>query len=254
MMRGVRLLLLSDIHANITALEAVLKDAGTRRFDQVVCLGDAVGYGSHANEVLDVLRDLDPVCIQGNHEHMLLGLAGGVDPGRQSVVYAALRAQLERLTPAHLEWLRLWRDGVDDPEVGARYRHGTPLSLDDYTDSVTAAREAFQGWQGRLGFVGHTHTPAVFATLNAPVGEWIKSQTFAEGGSYLVPPTARVILNPGSVGQPRDGNPQASYGMYDTARNHFEVVRVTYDVERAGALIREAGLPEVLAARLTLGK
>jgi hypothetical protein len=161
MMRGVRLLLLSDIHANITALEAVLKDAGTRRFDQVVCLGDAVGYGSHANEVLDVLRDLDPVCIQGNHEHMLLGLAGGADSGRQSVVYAALRAQLERLTPAHLEWLRLWRDGVDDPEVGARYRHGTPLSLDDYTGGVSglAGAAGVRGAHAHPGGVRHAERP-----------------------------------------------------------------------------------------------
>ncbi|GAA5514157.1 hypothetical protein Dcar01_02910 [Deinococcus carri] len=249
-----RLLLLSDIHANYPALEAVLRDAEARRFDQVVHLGDALGYGPHPREVLTALRDLDARCLLGNHEQMLLEYAGGRREKQGSVVSAALLWQLGRLSGSDLAWVRSWRDGVDDPDVGARYRHGTPVSLDAYTDSVTAAREAFAQWQGRLAFVGHTHVPAVYATLNAPVGEWIKAQTFAEGGSYLVPPSARVILNPGSVGQPRDGNPHASYAIFDTGRGHFEVFRVPYDVARTQEAALAAGLPPVLAARLAIGK
>jgi diadenosine tetraphosphatase ApaH/serine/threonine PP2A family protein phosphatase len=94
----------------------------------------------------------------------------------------------------------------------------------------------------------------VYATLNAPVGEWIKMQPFQDGGSYLVPPSTRVILNPGSVGQPRDGNPKASYAVFDSARMHYEVFRVPYDIERAQEAALEAGLPQVLAARLAVGK
>ncbi|CAM3393755.1 metallophosphoesterase family protein [Deinococcus saxicola] len=249
-----RLLLISDIHANNTALGAVLKDASSRRYDQVIHLGDALGYGPNPREVLDVLRDLDAVCIMGNHDQMLLEYVDGKRATRDSVVSLALRWQIERLSERDIGWVRTWRDGIDDPDVGARYRHGTPVSLDDYTDSVAAAREAFGQWQGRLGFVGHTHVPAVYATLNAPTGEWIKGQLFHDGGSYMVPPTTRVILNPGSVGQPRDGNPRASYAIYDTARSHFEVFRVAYDIPRAQEASLEAGLPQVLAARLAVGK
>ncbi|MFK7602218.1 MULTISPECIES: metallophosphoesterase family protein [Deinococcus] len=253
-MRDVRLLLISDIHANNTALGAVLKDASSRRYDQVIHLGDALGYGPNPREVLDVLRDLDAVCIMGNHDQMLLEYVDGKRATRDSVVSLALRWQIERLSERDIGWVRTWRDGIDDPDVGARYRHGTPVSLDDYTDSVAAAREVFGQWQGRLGFVGHTHVPAVYATLNAPTGEWIKGQLFHDGGSYMVPPTTRVILNPGSVGQPRDGNPRASYAIYDTARSHFEVFRVAYDIPRAQEASLEAGLPQVLAARLAVGK
>lgn len=266
---AVRLLLLSDIHANHTALEAVLRDALARGFGRVVNLGDALGYGPHPREVLATLRDLNATCVRGNHEQMLLDhagvgtgrgrrgrliLGGQGGPGSGSVVWDALLWQLARLSAADLAWVQSWPDGLDDPAVGARYRHGTPVSLDAYTDSVTTARDAFAQWGGRLGFVGHTHVPGVYATLNAPVGEWIKFQALREGGSYVVPPGARVILNPGSVGQPRDGNPAASYALYDTVRGLFEVVRVPYDLDRAQAAALEAGLPPVLAARLALGR
>ena len=253
-MTDVRLLLLSDIHANFTALQAVLQHAEQRKYDQVIHLGDALGYGPNPREVLDTLRDLDATCIMGNHDQMLLEYADGKSDTKESIVSIALKWQIQRLSERDLNWVRSWRDGVDDPDVGARYRHGTPVSLDNYTDSVTSAREAFSQWQGRLCFVGHTHVPAVYATLNAPVGEWVKCQQFPDGGSYMVAPSTRVILNPGSVGQPRDGNPHASYAVFDTARAHFEVFRVTYDVARAQTLAREAGLPDVLAARLAIGK
>lgn len=253
-MTPVRLLLLSDIHANHVALQAVLNDAGRRGFDRAVHLGDAVGYGPHPREVLATLRDLGARCVRGNHEQLLLEYAGGGRRLRSSVVTEALGWQLTRLSRQELEWIASWPDGFDDPEVGARYRHGTPGSLDHYLDSVPAAREAFAAWEGTLAFVGHTHVPAVYATLQAPVGEWIKGQTLPEGGTYLVPPRARVILNPGSVGQPRDGNPAASYGLFDSARGAFEVIRVPYDIARTQAAARRAGLPEVLVTRLAAGK
>ena len=169
-MAGVRLLLLSDIHANFTALQAVLEDAEKRRYDQIIHLGDALGYGPHPHDVLEALRDLDARCILGNHDQMLLEYVDGTRPYKESVVASVLKWQIGRLTERDLRWIRTWRDGIDDAEVGARYRHGTPTSLDDYMDSVPAARAAFGQWQGMLAFVGHTHVPAVYATLNAPVG------------------------------------------------------------------------------------
>ncbi|WP_425146016.1 metallophosphoesterase family protein [Deinococcus sp.] len=253
-MSAVRLLLLSDIHANGAALQAVIKDASARRFDRVVSLGDALGYGPRPREVLDLLRGLEAVCILGNHEDLMLRLIQHPERGTDSIVGQALEWQRHQLSARDISDVQGWRDGIDDPDVGARFRHGTPTSLDEYTDSVTAAREIFVNWHGRLGFVGHTHIPGVYATLNAPVGEWVKHQSFQEGGSYMVPPAARVILNPGSVGQPRDGNPQASYAIFDTARHNFQVFRVEYDVAQTQAQIKAAGLPDVLAARLSIGK
>jgi diadenosine tetraphosphatase ApaH/serine/threonine PP2A family protein phosphatase len=249
----VRLLLLSDIHANGVALETVLADAEARKFDRVVCLGDALGYGPHPRQVLDTLRELEAVCVVGNHEEMLLALHDQPNPGG-GVVSQALRWQLTQLSERDISYVRAWKDGIDDSQLGARYRHGTPTSLDGYIDSVTAAREVFAQWHGKLGFVGHTHVPSAYSTLNGPSGEWVRYQAFVDGGSYMVPPSARVILNPGSVGQPRDGNPQASYGLYDTARNNFQVFRVAYDVPRAREAFLQAGLPEVLGARLVVGK
>ena len=253
-MGPVRLLLLSDIHANGVALQAVLKDAAARKFDRVISLGDALGYGPRPREVLDQLRELEAVCILGNHEDLLLRSLTHPERVTDSIVGQALEWQRNLLSARDLAEIRSWRDGIDDSEVGARFRHGTPTSLDEYTDSVTAAREVFVNWHGRLGFVGHTHVPSVYATLNAPVGEWVKYQAFQDGGSYMVPPAARVILNPGSVGQPRDNNPQASYAIFDTQRHNFQVFRVIYDVAQTQAQIVAAGLPEVLAARLSIGK
>jgi len=253
----VRLLLLSDIHANAPALEAVLADAEHRGYDRAVMLGDALGYGGNPAEVLARLRDLGATCIRGNHEQMgldLLSRGGGELLGSGSVVGAALAWQFGQLGAADLAWVASWPDGVEDREVGARFRHGTPLSLDTYADSVTAARDAFAGWGGRLGFVGHTHIPGVYAALHAPVGEWVKFQGLSAGGSYLLPPGIRAICNPGSVGQPRDGDPRASYALFDLERQTFEVRRVPYSIEAAQNAILAAGLPPVLAARLALGR
>ncbi|MDL2343313.1 metallophosphoesterase family protein [Deinococcus sp. MIMF12] len=253
-----RLLVLSDIHANAPALEAVLADAARRGYDRAVMLGDALGYGAFPAEVLALLREMDATCIRGNHEQMLLDLhaQGGewLPGGGHGVVGTALVWQLGRLSTADLGWVARWPDGLEDPEVGALFRHGTPLSLDTYTDSVTAARDAFGGWSGRLAFVGHTHLPGAYVALHAPVGEWVKFQSLSGGGGYPLPPGIRALLNPGSVGQPRDGDPRASYGLFDTARQTFEVVRVPYPVEAAQTAILEAGLPPVLAARLALGR
>lgn len=251
---AVRLLLLSDTHANYIALQAVLADAEDRRYQQVIHLGDAVGYGPHPHEVLDKLREIDAVCITGNHDQMLLEYHAKTREYKESIVSSVLKWQLTRLTERDIKWMQTWRDGIDDPEVGARYRHGTPVSLDEYADSVGAAREAFAKWHGRLAFVGHTHIPRVFATLSTPSGEWVREQMLHDKDIYRIPPAARVIINPGSVGQPRDGNPQASYAVYDSAKNQVEAYRVDYEIERTQNAINEAGLPPVLAGRLKLGK
>lgn len=254
-----RLLLVSDLHANLAALRAVLADAAPRGFETVCCLGDMLGYGPRPREVLALLRELGGVCLLGNHDAWALQLARGETPLRgDGVVAQALRWQLGQLSEGDLAWLARCPEVCDHPDLlpggTVRFRHGSPLSMLTYVDSLSSAREAFAGWDGKLCGVGHTHLPAVYATLNAPGGEWIKHQGLSAGGQIALPPGARVILNPGSVGQPRDGDPRASYALLDTARAVFEVFRVAYDVAETQAAVRAAGLPEVLGARLAVGK
>lgn len=249
-----RLLVISDTHANFFALAAVLQDARHRKYDKVVHLGDAVGYGGQPHEVIQTLRSVNATCIIGNHEQMMLELAAGRPMRPNSVVETTLAWQLQQLSGDDLTWLRSLPDGIYDEDLDAYYRHGTPTSLDEYLNSSAVAREVFARWDGKLGFVGHTHIPAAYTILNMPKGEWVRPQSLSENGSYLIPPSARVILNPGSVGQPRDYNPHASYGIFDSVRRHFEVFRVPYNIEASQKAILDAGLAPVLAQRLSKGK
>lgn len=256
---AVRLLFLSDIHANKPALDAVLEQARAQfgHFDSIYCLGDVVGYGPHPREVLEELYHLRAQCILGNHELGLLGLIDGsvrptVGTGSQVLLW-----QMKKLSDREIKLLRTWNDIIEVPEIGARLRHGTPLSGSDYLE-LESARQSFQQWDGNLSFVGHTHVPAVYATLMGTRGEWMRHEPLSgEGASkrvYLLPPAARMIINVGSVGQPRDGDPRASYGVFDTEKRRLEVHRVPYDIARVQHDLRAAGLPESLAERLAHGR
>lgn len=263
-----RFLMLADIHANLEAFEAVLEDAKPRQYDMVIFLGDAVGYGADPGAVIDKLEELGARSILGNHEAMMLGLPNAEvldGPAGQ-----AIRWQRERLNVRQFESLRKYTErrkysgaGNQDAALSLNESipseffmvHGSPFNVFDYIDNLTNARAAFAAWGGRLAFVGHTHKPGVYATINSPTGEWTRWQGMEDAHNRLVmPPKARWIANPGSVGQPRDGNPHASYGIYDYAKGVFEVHRVKYDLETTQQKIRAAGLPDMLAARLEVGK
>nr|WP_221277087.1 metallophosphoesterase family protein [Deinobacterium chartae] len=256
-------MLLSDVHANLAALEAVLQAASALGWDQAVSLGDALGYGPNPGEVLDLLQEVGVRCIAGNHDRWLLDLHPGTDGFLGGSVGAALRWQRARLNAAQLERVRGWPEWIE-AEVGGRAelalcRHGSPRSLTTYVDSLARAREEFADWEGTLAFVGHTHLPGVYSTLEGPVGDWIKHHPLGGARTEAVqqltlPPRARWIVNPGSVGQPRDGDPRAAFAIFDGERGVLEVHRVAYDLERTQAQLRAAGLPEVLAARLAEGR
>ncbi len=250
-----RLLLLADIHANLEALEAVLEDAARRGYTETVFLGDAVGYGADAKAVLDRLRSLSPRSVMGNHETMLLAVAGGKRPST-TPVGLALKHQLEQLEAADLDWLRSWKQGVKAQQGGVEcfFVHGSPRNPEEYVDSLGVARVSFRDWPGKLAFIGHTHIAGVYAALERdPVN--VRLTPFVEAQNRLsMPPRGRWIVNPGSVGQPRDGINKASYGIFDFARNALEVYRVDYDIHAAQQKIRAAGLPEALATRLSVGK
>jgi len=241
-----RYLIISDIHANLEALDAVLAAAGPA--DGVLMLGDVVGYGAAPNEVVDRLRELPGmVSIRGNHDKVAAGLeaAGTFNHlARQAIVWTA-----QALTPENRDWVAALPKGPVAVTGDIEICHGAPFDEDAYTFDDLDASRALSAAAGDWCFYGHTHVPAVFRlhdgvhALTPPHGER-HLLTFAEG---------RYLVNCGAVGQPRDGDPRAAFGLLDTTDRTLEVRRVPYDVASAQQRIRDAGLPGMLADRLARG-
>jgi diadenosine tetraphosphatase ApaH/serine/threonine PP2A family protein phosphatase len=241
----VRYLVLSDIHANLQALTAVLDDARHLGYDEVLVLGDLVGYGGDPGEVIDRTVALRPVAmIRGNHDKVCAGLEAPVD------FNDAARASAEwtstALTAAQLETLVALPKGprLVTPEL--EICHGAPFDEDYYVFDVEDAERAIQSASARVCLFGHTHVPCIFTDAPDPPAR-------AHGDEVPLPNGGRVIINVGSVGQPRDRDPRAAYGIFDAARSTVITRRVKYDVAGAQARIREAGLPDWLAVRLEHG-
>ncbi|MFN8509219.1 MAG: metallophosphoesterase family protein [Deinococcaceae bacterium] len=252
-------LVLSDIHANFPALEAVLWDAVPWNVDRVICLGDMVGYGPFPKEVLRKLRAIEAECILGNHDIALLGLSSGKRPKsmRESLI-RALAWQLDHLSPEDLQWLtQLPTKKAYGSQPGDRFlcSHGSPRSSVTYVDTVAVAKEEFVAWDGQLCFIGHTHLPAYFSSGLGPSGNWVTMQAIRDARFSLeLNLDHRYLINSGSVGQPRDNDPRAAYGLYDDQTRVFRLCRVEYDVSETVKAIRKAGLDDVSAVRLTIGQ
>ncbi len=235
---------LSDIHSNWPALEAVLEDlGGLPEVEQVICLGDVVGYGADPVRCLDHVRGSGWPTLVGNHDRACTDAA--VLGWFNADAASAIRWTIEQLDGERLGWLR------DLPERsergGALLVHGSPRDpiyeyiLDPYT-----ALENLQLVGERLCFHGHTHVPGVFHVEQEDL-----AHDYDLGAIELRAP---ALVNPGSVGQPRDGDPDASYGLWDPEHGTFEFRRIPYDRDRAKRAIIEAGLPGRLAARLDFGR
>ena len=251
-----RYLLLADIHSNSDALEAVLADASKRNFEQTIFLGDAVGYGADAGVVLQQLELLKPRAILGNHDIMLLEMAQGKNTKSVTPVGQSLRLNMSQLLPSQIGWMQTWVEQASLRLDGAAvtFVHGSPRDPREYVDNVNVARVIFKDWGGKLAFVGHSHLAGVFACLENNTAVTIFHACNENENRLPMPPKGRWIVNPGSVGQPRDGNPKASYGVFDTQVKLLEIYRVAYDIAAAQKKIRAAGLPEALASRLDLGR
>jgi predicted phosphodiesterase len=264
-----RALLISDIHANLEALEAVL--AAAPEHDVVWNLGDVVGYGANPNEVIDETRRLGSVFVRGNHDRVCSGL-GGMDEFNPIAQRAARWTECV-LTGEHRDWLRQMAVGPiapDGPYV--RCVHGSPVDEDDYVLTVRDAWPALQATDARITFFGHTHVQGGFATNgdewfrlsphyathpragNGHHGNGAAASDEAEEFELELRSGARYLLNPGSVGQPRDGDWRAAFALYDDARMVLTWYRVPYDVKEAQERIVQAGLPDRLAARLKEGR
>jgi predicted phosphodiesterase len=241
-----RVLVLSDIHANLAALEAVIEDAAAIGYDKVWCLGDTVGYGPEPDACVARLRELDATVVVGNHDWAAIGRMD-VDEFNPEAGRAVLWTQ------AHLSltWLQ---DLPDQPQVEGDFTltHGSPRDpVWEYILRPADAAENFQWFDTSFCLVGHTHVPVLYI-WHATDGR-IQRQIPTFGKAMPLQADTRAILNPGSVGQPRDNDPRSVYAILDTERMTWLARRVAYPIEVTQAHMRAAGLPERLINRLAFG-
>jgi diadenosine tetraphosphatase ApaH/serine/threonine PP2A family protein phosphatase len=244
-----RYLVLSDVHANLEALEAVV-DAAAGQWDRALVLGDLVGYGADPNAVIERVRSL-PVAatVRGNHDKVAAGLAP-VD-SFNVVARQAVEWTTRVLTPDNLEWLAALPQGPVPIDTLTEICHGAPWDEDAYLFDERDVERARPSLARPLCLFGHTHVPSIFRiepTVEAllPVrGERCRVPIEADG---------RYLVNCGAVGQPRDNDPRAAFGLLDSSTRTLTIVRTAYDVAAAQAKILQAGLPAVLAQRLAVGR
>jgi diadenosine tetraphosphatase ApaH/serine/threonine PP2A family protein phosphatase len=240
-----RIAVISDIHANLHALESVLADIDREPVEQIWCLGDIVGYGPRPNECCDLIRERAAISLCGNHDLASLGLLDVAEFSGDAAT--AARWTTGVLGDAQRTWL-----GSLNPfarREGAELFHASPRDpVWEYVLSDEAAAATLALSPRPLVLVGHSHV-----ALEVAWDDDLLTGGLAPAGT-TVEARGRVLLNPGSVGQPRDGDPRAAYLLLDLDGKRATFHRTDYDVERTQAEMRAAGLPEALAARLTHGE
>jgi diadenosine tetraphosphatase ApaH/serine/threonine PP2A family protein phosphatase len=237
-----RVAVISDIHANDHALTAVLEDVDAARPDELWCLGDVVGYGPAPNESCAILSERVDLCLVGNHDLVVVERLS-IDEFNHDARAAALWTQGE----LKLQW-RAWLTSLEPeaPRDGVGLFHASARDpMWEYVLSSDAAAGSFEATGEPLILVGHSH-------IALAIDEGLDGGQ-APDGTEIDLSTGRWLLNPGSVGQPRDGDPRAAWLLLDTDRKFAEFRRVAYDIERTQSAMRSAGLPEALAARLAHG-
>jgi predicted phosphodiesterase len=244
-----RCLVVSDIHSNLEAFEAVLSDAGS--VDELWCLGDLVGYGPDPNACVALLQSKPHICIAGNHDWAALGrldLAEFNADARAAALWTR-----KQLTPSSLAFLEALPQELPEP-LHERFwlAHGSPCHpIWEYILDARSATAAFGCFDAGYCFHGHTHVPILIRQAGNRGRDRLVWVQPSEDLHKLGP--ERVLVNPGSVGQPRDGNPQASYMLLDLEALTLELRRVDYPYGRTQAKMRDCGLPGRLATRLAYG-
>lgn len=245
-----RRLILSDIHANLEALEAVLADA-CNQYDEIVCCGDLVGYGASPAEVVAWARRNAAVIVRGNHDRACAGIEA-MEDFNNAARDAALWTR-HQLPYSDLAWLAALPAGPLRYEL-FEVAHGSPIDEDEYLVSDFEAYSVSRYIERPVSFIGHTHLQGLWSFR---AGEFRKAPPVKPGQhehSYTLDPASVYLVNPGAVGQPRDGDPRAGYALWDDASGTLLLRRVAYDIAGAQARIRQAGLPEHLASRLAHGR
>ncbi len=244
-----RLALISDIHSNLPALEAVLADLESARIDEVWCLGDVVGYGAQPDECAALVRERCSICLVGNHD---LAALGELDISTFSpAAAAAVRWTRERMSDESRSFLASLEPADENLEVGLY--HASPRDpIWEYVLWPDQAAECIRAQARRVSLVGHSHV-ALFFTLGDEQDDDARGAQ-AGAGTSLEIDAGRWLINPGSVGQPRDGDPRAAWLELDTESWQATFHRVGYDIERAAEAILATDLPEHLARRLYVGQ
>jgi len=246
-----RYLVLADVHANLEALEAVLTHAGAQGYDRTLALGDLVGYGPNPNETIARIQSLNPVSvIRGNHDKVACGLEQ--PEGFNAVAKGAALWTYETLTAANRTWLATMPQGPQIVDERVEICHGSPFDEDAYVFDELDAVRALKVSRRLLCLFGHTHCPVAFELAQGRV-ETIAASRPTEMRIDLRS-ESKYLINPGSVGQPRDGDHRAAYGIADTATDSVYLFRVDYDIEITQSKVMKVGLPGVLAQRLAVGR
>ena len=250
-----KLLILSDIHGNRFGLEAAIQSAGS--FEALLCLGDVVGYGAHPNECCEILLQHNAVCLSGNHDAAALGLIS--TDWFNDIAAMAIDWTREQLTPENANWLRSLHGVRDFPEWRLQAVHGSLRNpWEEYILDPSTAMATIRLMSQRLCFFGHTHQAVVYAGKLDSQEEILWSEFEDEplpyGGEFELEDGWRFLVNPGSCGQPRDGNPQARYAVLDFETGLVKVEAVDYDIEAARQAILDVGLPRQLGDRLLRGR
>lgn len=244
-----RLLILADIHANWYALETVLADA-EGEYDQVICCGDLVGYNPHPDRVAEWVQQHCPQVIRGNHDKVVSGLER-LD-WFNDIARVAARWTIQTMQSPNINYLASLPEGplpVQDFDIC----HGSPRDEDEYVTNPIEAEPSFAALDHNLLFFGHSHLQGGFANrrnkiLTIPAVKKKDRETI-----FQLEVDTQYMVNPGSVGQPRDGDARAAYALYDTGQKVITLRRVTYPIVKTALDIRAAGLPDILAMRLAHG-
>lgn len=241
---------LSDIHSNIEALDAAIERLSGQGAAGWICCGDIVGYGAEPNPVLEKLRGLkDLHAVRGNHDLAVLGrmdIAWFNEAARAAVEYTQ-----RTITEENLAWLKELPPRLETEAFTVV--HGSPRNpAEEYLVTVQQFHDNCSYFKVSPCFVGHSHLPMAFL-MSEPVS-FVDHAPLTPGQVVGLPRKTKIVINPGSVGQPRDHEPRASCGLLDTEKRTFTLHRVAYDVEAVQKKIRDAGLPEFLAMRLSYGQ
>jgi predicted phosphodiesterase len=229
--------IISDIHSNLEALQKALRLIDDQDVDEIICLGDIVGYGANPNECVDIVRSRCSASILGNHDEAALDVSQAVD--FNAVALKAVQWTAQELTNDSKSFLSslLMTHTIND----LLFVHSSPRSpeLWDYIVDAGDAATAMGHLEEKICFIGHTHIPVIFSR---------------KGRTKLITKEDQFLVNVGSIGQPRDGNPMLAFGIFDSSSWEYHLIRSEYDIQEAVEKINAAGLPKVLGFRLLSGR
>lgn len=235
--------IISDIHSNLEALGRALEEIKKRGVDKIVCLGDVVGYGANPSECLALVKENCSAFVMGNHDQAVDDLSlreHFIDWARSAIEWTS-----GILKTKDKSFIRTFSPLIIDSKADMTWAHGSVHEPNEfyYIFSGEDAVESFKKMKTSFGFFGHTHVPCLFS-------EKAKEQSYLPEGIYHLKKGERYLINPGSIGQPRDKNPDLGFALFNSGELTLEIIRLHYDNQKAATKIRKAGLPVYLAERL----